>query len=164
MPSDGEVQTLAPLTNELIAQVLSARGYNFGTDDDGDIGGMWDDNLIWFFRRGSQGEMLQVPTLAAAEFTVDDVPRLYAFCNEWNHDRLWPKAFVHVNDDGCPRLRRGHHRPRTGVSRPARPAHRLRRLDRLRPGRGGGGTHPVGECWPKGMAPTDGARANGGTA
>ena len=100
MPSDGEVQTLAPLTNELIAQVLSARGYNFGTDDDGDIGGMWDDNLIWFFRRGSQGEMLQVRTLAAAEFTVDDVPRLYAFCNEWNHDRLWPKAFVHVNDDG----------------------------------------------------------------
>jgi hypothetical protein len=104
MPSDGEVQTLAPLTNDLIAQVLSARGYNFGTDDDGDIGGMWDDNLIWFFRRGSQGEMLQVRTLAAAEFSVDDVPRLYAFCNEWNHDRLWPKAFVHVNDDGTVRV------------------------------------------------------------
>ncbi|GAA4447736.1 YbjN domain-containing protein [Phytohabitans houttuyneae] len=104
MPSDGEVQTLAPLTNELIAQVLSAREYNFGTDDDGDIGGMWDDNLIWFFRRGSQGEMLQVRTLAATEFTVDDVPRLYAFCNEWNHDRLWPKAFVHVNDDGTVRV------------------------------------------------------------
>jgi hypothetical protein len=104
MPSDGEVQTLAPLTNELIAQVLSARGYNFGTDDDGDIGGMWDENLIWFFRRGSQGEMLQVRTLAAVEFTVDDVPKLYAFCNEWNHDRLWPKAFVHVNDDGTARV------------------------------------------------------------
>jgi Putative bacterial sensory transduction regulator len=104
MPSDGEVQTLAPLTNDLIAHVLTARGYNFGTDDDGDIGGMWDDNLIWFFRRGSQGEMLQVRTLAAAEFSVDDVPRLYAFCNEWNHDRLWPKAFVHVNDDGTVRV------------------------------------------------------------
>ena len=104
MPSDGEVQTLAPLTNELIAGVLTARGYNFGTDDDGDIGGMWDDNLIYFFRRGAKGEMLQVRTLAVTEFTVDDVPRLYAFCNEWNHDRLWPKAFVHVNDDGTVRV------------------------------------------------------------
>jgi hypothetical protein len=103
-PSDGEVQTLAPLTNELIASVLSARGYNFGTDDDGDIGGMWDDNLIYFFRRGAEGEMLQIRILAATDFTVDDVPRLYAFCNEWNHDRLWPKAFVHVNDDGTARV------------------------------------------------------------
>ena len=104
MPSDGEVQTLAPLTNELIAAVLSARGYSFDTDDDGDIGGMWDDNVIYFLRHGPQGETLQVRTLTATEFTVDDVPRLYAFCNEWNHDQMWPKAYVHVNADGSPRV------------------------------------------------------------
>jgi hypothetical protein len=28
------------------------------------------------------------------------VVRLYEFCNAWNHDRLWPKAYVHVQDDG----------------------------------------------------------------
>ena len=32
------------------------------------------------------------------------MPALYAFCNSWNHDRLWPKAFVHVDDDGQARV------------------------------------------------------------
>ncbi|GHJ47324.1 hypothetical protein Cs7R123_46660 [Catellatospora sp. TT07R-123] len=104
MPSDGEVQTLMPLTNELIAAVLTARGYSFNIDDDGDIGGMWDDNVVYFLRQGPDGESLQVRTLAATGFTIDDVPRLYAFCNAWNHDRLWPKAYVHVNDDGTARV------------------------------------------------------------
>ncbi|MDI1460939.1 YbjN domain-containing protein [Catellatospora sp. KI3] len=104
MPSDGEVQTLVPLTNDLIAAVLSTRGYNFSTDDDGDIGGVWNDNVVYFLRQGATGEALQVRTIVATGFTVDDVPRLYAFCNEWNHDRLWPKAYVHVNDDGTARV------------------------------------------------------------
>lgn len=103
-PPDGEVQTLAPLTNELITHVLTERGYHFGVDDDGDVGGMWDDNVIYFFRRGSDNEILQIRILSNTDFTVDDVPQLYEFCNEWNHDRLWPKAFVHVADDGTARV------------------------------------------------------------
>jgi len=42
--------------------------------------------------------------MAATTFSIDDVPALYAFCNSWNHDRLWPKSFVHVNDDGSARV------------------------------------------------------------
>lgn len=30
--------------------------------------------------------------------------RAGAFCNSWNHDRLWPKAFVHVDDAGRARI------------------------------------------------------------
>jgi hypothetical protein len=100
----GRLQTLQPLTNDLIAAVLGARDYTFYTDSDGDLVGKWDDNLIYFFRLGSDGELLQVRTLAAATFSIDDVPRLYEFCNSWNHERLWPKAFVHVNDDGSARV------------------------------------------------------------
>jgi hypothetical protein len=100
----GRVDYLQPLSNELIAAVLDGREYRYFTDNDGDIGGRWDDHLIYFFRFGSDGEMLQVRIMVKHTFTTADVPRLYAFCNEWNHDRLWPKAYVHVYDDGVVRV------------------------------------------------------------
>ena len=93
-----------PLTNELIAGVLGSHGYSFAVDPDGDLVGRWDDNIIYFFRLGTSGEILQVRTVASRVFGIDDVPRLYGFCNAWNHDRLWPKAFLHVNDDGTVRV------------------------------------------------------------
>jgi hypothetical protein len=93
-----------PLSEDLIARVLRGHGYVFTTDPDGDLVGRWDDNVIYFFRLGTAGEILQVRTTAARAFTIDDVPRLFAFCNAWNHDKLWPKAFVHVNDDGSTRV------------------------------------------------------------
>jgi hypothetical protein len=96
----GRPEVLTPLSNELIAAVLEANKYKYFTDSDGDIGGHWDNNLIYFFRLGQGHEMLQVRVMARREFSVDDVLRLYAFCNGWNHDKLWPKAYVHVADDG----------------------------------------------------------------
>jgi hypothetical protein len=98
--SVGPVPPLQQLTNDLIAEVLTARGYKYFTDSDGDIGGHWDNTLIYFFRLGEYQEMLQVRAMARRTFSIDDVPRLYAFCNSWNHDKLWPKAYVHVGDDG----------------------------------------------------------------
>ncbi|MBO4209634.1 YbjN domain-containing protein [Micromonospora echinofusca] len=103
-PVGGHPHTLLPLTNELIATVLTSRGYTFHTDSDGDLVGRWDDNVIYFFRLGPQGELLQVRTTAATSFPIEDVPTLYARCNAWNHDRLWPKAFVHVDDHGTARV------------------------------------------------------------
>lgn len=100
----GRLQTLQPLSNELIATVLKEHDYTFHTDEDGDLVGKWNDNIIYFFRLGQASELLRIRTIVATVFPIDDVPALYAFCNEWNHDRLWPKAFVHVNDDGSARV------------------------------------------------------------
>jgi hypothetical protein len=97
---DGQLATVRPLTNELITAVLDTHEFTYFTDDDGDIGGWWEENLVYFFRLGEDGSMLQVRIRAPRGFDVDDVPRLYEFCNSWNHDKLWPKAYVHVNDDG----------------------------------------------------------------
>ncbi|MGC1212148.1 MAG: YbjN domain-containing protein [Micromonospora sp.] len=99
-PLAGHPQALRPLTGELIAAVLTNRGYAVARDADGDLVGRWEQNVIWFFRRGAAGEMLQVRTIAAPRFGIEHVPSLHAFCSSWNHDRLWPKAFVHVADDG----------------------------------------------------------------
>ncbi|SNT64839.1 Putative sensory transduction regulator [Asanoa hainanensis] len=96
--------TLLPLSNELIAGILDGHGYAFTQDADGDLVGRWDDNLIYFFRLGRSGEILQIRTLASRVFGIDDVLPLYDFCNGWNQDKLWPKAFVHVNDDGTVRV------------------------------------------------------------
>lgn len=101
---DGDPQARHPLTNDLIGTVLAARGYRFDTDGDGDLFGSWNNNLIYFFRLGPAAELLQVRVLTGTTFTIEDVPGLYGFCNSWNHDRLWPKAFVHVDDDGAARV------------------------------------------------------------
>ncbi len=96
----GEVDHLLPLSNELITAVLDARGYYHGLDDDGDVGGTWDGHPVFFFRLGPNKEVFQVRITANRTFPIDEVPRLHAFANEWNHERYWPKAYVHVRDDG----------------------------------------------------------------
>jgi hypothetical protein len=83
------------MTHEMITAALAARGFNYFVDADGDVAGNFQGNLI-----GEQNEMLQVRAMIQHIFGIEDVPKLYEFCNAWNHDRLWPKAYVHVNDDG----------------------------------------------------------------
>jgi hypothetical protein len=94
---------LQPLSNELIIAALDGRGFAHKVDDDGDVLGNWEGTVIYFFRIGEKREVLQVRALTLQAFSTDDVPRLYAFCNAWNHDKLFPKAYVHVADDGAAR-------------------------------------------------------------
>ena len=87
-------------TQDMITAALDARGFTYFVDADGDVAGNFQGNLIYFFQIGEQKEMLQVRAMVQHVFGMEDVPRLYEFCNAWNHDRLWPKAYVHVSDDG----------------------------------------------------------------
>lgn len=88
------------LTPEMIKSVLDTHEFSYVVDADGDIAGNFQGNLVYFFQIGEKREMLQVRAMVHHTFAIDDVPRLFAFCNSWNHDRLWPKAYVHVQDDG----------------------------------------------------------------
>ncbi|MFE9693191.1 YbjN domain-containing protein [Micromonospora sp. NPDC005806] len=99
-PLAGHPRALQPLTGGLLAAVLANRGYAVAEDADGDLVGRWAESQIWFHRRGADEELLQVRTIAGHRFGIQYLPALYAFCNAWNHDRLWPKAFVHVGEDG----------------------------------------------------------------
>ena len=92
------------LTHELIKSVLDARDYTYMVDEDGDVLGNFQGNLVYFFQIGEQREMLQVRAMVQHVFGMEDVLRLYEFCNAWNHDRLWPKAYVHTADDGTVRV------------------------------------------------------------
>ncbi|GAA0550755.1 hypothetical protein GCM10010172_36160 [Paractinoplanes ferrugineus] len=88
------------LTHEMIKSVLDKHGYTYMVDADGDVVGNFQGNLIYFFQIGDHGEMLQVRAMVQHVFGMEEVTRLYEFCNSWNHDRLWPKAYVHIQDDG----------------------------------------------------------------
>ncbi|MFI6072984.1 YbjN domain-containing protein [Actinoplanes sp. NPDC051343] len=88
------------LSQEMITDALTARGFRYFVDEDGDVAGNFQGNLIYFFRLGAGRQILQIRAMVQHVFGIDDVRRLYEFCNAWNHDQLWPKAYVHVNDDG----------------------------------------------------------------
>ncbi|OZV79319.1 hypothetical protein CA850_18165 [Micromonospora echinospora] len=103
-PLGGHPHTLRPLTGELVAAVLAARGYACHPDADDNLVGRWGTSLVWFRRLGGAGEVLQVRTLTAPLFGIEHVPALRAFCNDWNQGRYWPKAFVEVDDDGRARV------------------------------------------------------------
>lgn len=89
-----------PLSNDMIKAALDARGFAYFVDADDDIAGNFQGNLIYFFRLGERKEILQVRAMMQHVFSVDDIPKLYEFCNTWNRDQLWPKAYVHVTDEG----------------------------------------------------------------
>ncbi|MFD0520516.1 YbjN domain-containing protein [Paractinoplanes durhamensis] len=88
------------LTQEMIKSVLDARSFSYMIDADDDVVGNFQGNLVYFFQIGDHREMLQVRAMVQHIFGMEDVTRLYEFCNAWNHDRLWPKAYVHIQDDG----------------------------------------------------------------
>ncbi|RIV40784.1 type III secretion system chaperone family protein [Micromonospora radicis] len=103
-PLAGHPAELRPLTHDLVAAVLANRGHPVTVDPGGSLVGRWPDAHIWFLRSGDAGELLQVRTVAIHPFPVETVPTLHEFCNSWNRDRFWPKAFVHVDDAGRARV------------------------------------------------------------
>ncbi|WP_434743281.1 YbjN domain-containing protein [Micromonospora sp. SH-82] len=123
-PLGGHPSTLRPLTDDLVAAVLAHRGYPVRTGPDGTRYARWGDTVVWFLRLGDAGELLQIRTVAAPTFDIHRVPQLHAFCDLWNHDQLWPKAFVHVDDAGRARV---HGEVVTDLERGVTP-HQLDRL------------------------------------
>lgn len=94
---------LSPLTNDLITDALAALELRYFTDSDGDVGANWESFVAYFFRMGERKEILNSRVIVRRKFPVEDMLRLQTFCNDWNRDKLWPKAYVRVaDDDGRP--------------------------------------------------------------
>jgi len=95
----GPQPALAPLSRERVTACLDARGLNYGIDDDGDVGGVWDGHLFYFFVLGQQNEYLQVRGRWNRVLGTEHLDAATRAVNEWNADRLWPKGYVRVEDD-----------------------------------------------------------------
>ena len=91
-------QETRPLTAERLAARLAALGYRVSTDDDGDIGGVWGQDRFWFLRMGSAREILQIRGRWRRTLPLEQRPDVLLALNDWNRDRIWPKAYLRTED------------------------------------------------------------------
>lgn len=94
----GDVPT--PLTRERIIAWFEANEFSYFLDNDGDLGGLWRGRLFYFFLFGEKAEILQIRGQWNREAAIERLDVVLEACNEWNADRIWPKAYVRVRDNG----------------------------------------------------------------
>lgn len=83
-----------PLTRDRVAAALSARGYHFRVDEDGDLTGVWNDSRFWFLLLGEHEEILQVRGRWHRQLPVDGRRAVALALNDWNRERIWPKLYL----------------------------------------------------------------------
>ena len=87
------------VTPERILTWLRENEYSYFVDNDGDIGGLWD-NRMFHFLMMAEGTSFQIRGQWNRIAGLDRLSDILEFTNGWNADRIWPKAFVRVRDDG----------------------------------------------------------------
>jgi len=67
-------------------------------DEDGDLVGLWGEDRFWFLRLGGRREILQVRGRWHRTLPISQRPALLLALNDWNRDRIWPKAYLRTED------------------------------------------------------------------
>lgn len=91
---------VTPVTRARVIEWISDYGYSYFIDSDGDVGGLWHSRLFYFLIFGARTEILQVRGQWNREISIERIEEVLDFCNEWNTDRIWPKAYFRVRDNG----------------------------------------------------------------
>ncbi|MBD3778080.1 MAG: YbjN domain-containing protein [Micrococcales bacterium] len=89
-----------PLTPERVQRWFEEHDFHYFVDNDGDLGGLWRGRLFYFFLFGDQQEILQVRGQWNREIAIERLEEVLDACTEWNAERIWPKAYVRVRDNG----------------------------------------------------------------
>lgn len=101
-PDEALPGALAPLSVERITAALDALGANYGVDDDGDPGGVWDGHVFYFLRFGEDRQIFQVRGRWMRDIAADDVDkvrRASALLNDFSAQMIWPKPYVRLEDN-----------------------------------------------------------------
>jgi hypothetical protein len=91
---------LRPLSKERIKDALQAEDWTFSVDSDGDIGGLWDSNVFYFFTYGEEQEILQVRGRWHQDLPIELRGWVREMLDEWHFAKIWPKAYTTVDDAG----------------------------------------------------------------
>ncbi|RMI04792.1 YbjN domain-containing protein [Cellulomonas triticagri] len=89
-----------PLSTDRVVRWFRDNDFHYFTDDDGDLGGLWRGRLFYFFLFGERQEILQVRGQWHREVALERLEEVLDACTEWNAERIWPKAYVRVRDNG----------------------------------------------------------------
>lgn len=96
----GTDDVLAPLSRDRVTDWLERSGFSYFIDSDGDVGGLWHGWLFYFLVLGERSEVLQVRGQWHRDLSIERLGEILEVCNEWNAERIWPKTYVRVRDDG----------------------------------------------------------------
>jgi len=91
---------LAPLSRDRVVAWLRSEKVHFFVDDEGDVGGLWDSSLLYFFVHGEHDEVLLVRSMWHREVSIERFEEVLELCNAWNAEKVWPKAYLRVRDNG----------------------------------------------------------------
>jgi hypothetical protein len=88
-------------TAALVKGFLTELDIRWFLDDEGDFGGFWGGDRIFFFR----GERVYTVRVDLdRSFPIEDKLRLLDLTDEWNRRYRWPKAYTVTGDDGRVRV------------------------------------------------------------
>ncbi|MDR1118797.1 MAG: YbjN domain-containing protein [Bifidobacteriaceae bacterium] len=90
----------APLTRDRIEAALTAEDWSYQIDSDGDIGGLWQSNIFYFFLYGDQHEILQVRGRWHQDLPINLRSSVRDLIDTWHFEKIWPKAYTTVDDSG----------------------------------------------------------------
>jgi hypothetical protein len=100
----GSSDAPTPLSRDRIETALKTKDWHYQIDSDGDIGGIWDDNIFYFFIAGEQKEILYIRGRWHHSLGIEQRSEAREVLDEWHKDRLWPKGYTRVDDDGQVRV------------------------------------------------------------
>ena len=98
--TDSGGEPAAPLSRDRVTDWLERSGFSYFVDSEGDVGGLWHGWLFYFLVLGERSEVLQVRGQWHRDLTIERLEEVLDVCNEWNAERIWPKTYVRVRDDG----------------------------------------------------------------
>ena len=88
------------LTRERIEAALGANGWKYTVDEDGDIGGLWENSIFFFLRGGEQRHILLIRGRWDSYQPIDRRAQIRELLDEWHDSKIWPKGFTNVDDEG----------------------------------------------------------------
>ena len=98
--ADPDADVPTQLTIARIIAWFEKNQFSYFLDNDGDLGGLWRGRLFYFFLFGEDSEILQIRGQWNREVAIERLDVVLEACNEWNADRIWPKAYARVRDNG----------------------------------------------------------------
>lgn len=99
-PSPADPDLPAPVSVPRIVSWFVRHGYAWFVDGDGHLGGIWNGRLYLFLLIGERQEILHVRARWHRDLAIERLPEVLEICNRWNTERLWPKCYARVRDDG----------------------------------------------------------------
>lgn len=88
------------MTQPRIKAWCTAEDFVYFTDSEGDLGGFWNNRLFYFLLFGERDEVLQIRARWNREANIERLEEILDLCNAWNTERIWPKTYARVLDNG----------------------------------------------------------------